>query len=97
MAICLTLSLFSLITFAAPFSIISAAIQKQNYGIALITVLNLIAAMYYYLKLIGNMVFKEPETDEKIVGFNYLNQLVVVGICLPVVLLSVFCIKNIFN
>jgi len=76
--------------FVAKFNILTAAINKQFYTLAVIAGVTSVISLYYYLKIVRLMVFKEAESDEKIEGFGFLNQLIIIGVTVPVVFLGIF-------
>ncbi|OUR92974.1 hypothetical protein A9Q84_20925 [Halobacteriovorax marinus] len=96
MAIFMLITMFSLSGlpplsgFIAKFNIFSALIDKNYYVLAIIAGLNSVVALYYYLKIVKLMVFKDPESDEKIKGFGFTNQLVITALTVPVVMLGIF-------
>lgn len=99
MAIAMALVMFSLAGvpplsgFVAKFNILSAVIEKKYYMLALIGGLNSVVSLYYYLKIVRLMVFKESESSEKIDGLGFLNQAIVVALTVPVVFLGIFWSK----
>lgn len=96
MAIVLGIVMFSLAGlpplsgFVAKFNILSAIINKRYYALALIAALNSVVSLYYYMKIVRLMVFKEAESNSKIEGFGFVNQAVIVALCVPVVMLGIF-------
>lgn len=96
MAIVMAIVLFSLAGlppfsgFVAKFNILSAVIQKGYYTIAVIAALNSVISLYYYMRIVRLMTLSEPETDGKVNGFNFINQAVLVALCVPVVFLGIF-------
>lgn len=76
--------------FVAKFNILAAIIAKKYYVLAVIAVLNSVVSLYYYLKIVRIMVFKDAESDETIPGFGFSNQLVITIMTLPVLLLGIF-------
>jgi NADH-quinone oxidoreductase subunit N len=69
LAVVLTVCLISLIGlpptagFVGKFYLFSAAIDAEFYWLAIIAVLNSVAAAYYYLRLIVYMYMREPEPE----------------------------------
>lgn len=82
--------------FVAKFNIISALVDSKLYVLAVIAGLNSVVALYYYLKIVRIMVFKESESDEKIAGYGFVNQVVIVALTLPVLFLGLFW-SSLFN
>jgi NADH-quinone oxidoreductase subunit N len=83
MAIMMSVTMFSLIGlpplagFVAKFTIINA-------------LLNSVISAYYYLKIVRLMTLKPQETNETIEGFGFLNQLIIVAMTAPVLVLGIF-------
>lgn len=96
MAIMMAIVMFSLAGmpplsgFVAKFHIFTALIDKKYYVLAIIAGLNSVVSIYYYLKIIRLMVFKESESNEPILGFGLQNQGLVCLLSLPVVFLGIF-------
>ncbi|MGI4991275.1 NADH-quinone oxidoreductase subunit N [Halobacteriovorax sp. GFR7] len=96
MAIAMTITMFSLAGlpplsgFVAKFNILAAIIDKKFYVLAVITALNSVISLYYYMKVVRVMILKDAESDEQIGGFGFINQLVIGAYTLPVVLLGIF-------
>lgn len=76
--------------FIAKYNLLSAAVNKGFYTLAIIAALNSVISLYYYLRIVRIMVFKDSIYQEKVLGFTFINQLVMVAICLPVVFLGIF-------
>ncbi len=70
-ALCMTLALLSLAGipplagFWGKFLILSAAIEKHFYVLAIVLILNSLVAVYYYLRIVKVMYLSEPKTLEK--------------------------------
>lgn len=96
MAIMLTITMFSLAGippfsgYIAKFNIFLALIESGNYTLAIVTGINSIISVYYYMKIVRFMVFKSPEGEEPVQGFSFLNQLIICGLTVPVVFLGLF-------
>lgn len=96
MAIIMAAVLFSLAGmppfsgFVAKFNIFSVVIAKKYYGIALVAAINSVIALYYYMKLAKTMIFGQIEGEEKVLGFNYLNQAIIIVLFIPVLFLGIF-------
>lgn len=96
MAVFLSIAMFSLAGvppfggFIAKFNIISSVIQSGNYTLAIIAGLNSVISVFFYLRLVRLMVLRPAEDTEKIEGFGFVNQLIIVGISLPIILLGIF-------
>lgn len=96
MAIAMGLVMFSLAGipplsgFVAKFNILAAVIEKKYFVLAIVGGLNSVVSLYYYLKIVRLMVFKEKESEEEIEGLGFINQAVVVALTIPVVLLGIF-------
>lgn len=96
MAIMMTIAMFSLTGlpplagFIGKYNIIVALINSSYFSLAIILVLNSIVSAYYYLKIVRLMILKPQETDEKIEGFGFLNQLIIVAMTAPLLILGLF-------
>jgi NADH-quinone oxidoreductase subunit N len=96
MAVMMSLAMFSLTGlppfagFVAKFNIINALIQSKYYSLAVILALNSVVSAYYYLKVVRLMVLKNPESNEEIEQFGFLNQLIIVGLSVPILVLGIF-------
>ncbi|MGZ3789096.1 MAG: NADH-quinone oxidoreductase subunit N [Bacteriovorax sp.] len=96
MAIMMTLVMFSLTGlpplagFVAKFNIISALLNSKYYTLAIILALNSVISAYYYLKIVRLMTLKTQESNETIEGFGFLNQLIIVSMTAPVLVLGIF-------
>jgi proton-translocating NADH-quinone oxidoreductase chain N len=70
-ALCMTLALLSLAGipplagFWGKFLILSAAVEKHFYVLAIVLILNSLVAVYYYLRIVKVMYLSEPKTLEK--------------------------------
>jgi NADH-quinone oxidoreductase subunit N len=76
--------------FVAKYHIFSVVIEKKYYGIALIAAINSVIALYYYMKLAIVMIFGQAEGQDKVQGFSFANQTVIVVLFLPVIFLGIF-------
>ena len=96
MAVMMTVVMFSLTGlpplagFIAKYNIIQALINTRNYTLAIVLGLNSVVSAYYYLKIVRIMILKPQENDEKINGFGFLNQLIIVAMTIPVFTLGIF-------
>lgn len=96
MAIAMSIVLFSLAGmppfsgFVAKFNILSVVIEKGYMGLAFIAALNSVIALYYYMKLVKEMVFSKAESEEKIAGFTEGVHVVVIALSIPVIFLGIF-------
>jgi NADH-quinone oxidoreductase subunit N len=96
MAIVMSLTMFSLAGipplsgFVAKYNILSALVSKGNFTLALIAAINSVVSIYYYLKVVRIMIFKNKESEEHITGFGFLNQMIIVAFSVPVVVLGIF-------
>ncbi len=96
MAIFMIMTMFSLAGippfsgFVAKFNIFNALIDKDFYVLAIIAGMNSVVAIYYYLKIVRLMVFKSSESEEKVSGFGFTNQLVIAILTVPVLVLGIF-------
>ena len=101
MSIMMTVIMFSLggvppfAGFIAKYNILSVAVKNGFYVLAIAAVLNSIISLYYYLRIVRIMIFKDSIYQEKISGFTFINQLAMVGVCLPVIILGIFWEKMI--
>ncbi|PIP92845.1 MAG: hypothetical protein COW00_05955 [Bdellovibrio sp. CG12_big_fil_rev_8_21_14_0_65_39_13] len=95
MAILLTVVMLSLAGipplggFVAKFRVLSIIIEKKFFTLAIITGINSVISLYYYLKVVRLMVFKPTETMEEIKTLSYVNQLIYFIIAIPVVWLGI--------
>lgn len=76
--------------FIAKFNIFSVIIEKKHYGIAIVAGINSVIALYYYMKLAKTMIFGEVKSTEKVAGFTFANQAVIVALFIPVLFLGIF-------
>ncbi len=76
--------------FIAKFNIFSVVIEKKYYGIAIVAALNSCVSLYYYMKLAKIMMFSKSDGDERVLGFTFQNQAVIVALFIPVVFLGIF-------
>lgn len=96
MAVMMAVVMFSLIGipplagFVAKYNILIALITSKFYALAIILVLNSVISAYYYLKIVRLMTLKPKESDEQIEGFGFLNQMIIVGMTVPVLVLGIF-------
>ncbi len=96
MAICMSIALFSLAGlppmsgFVAKFNIFSVLVEKGLVGLAFIAALNSVIGLYYYMKLIREMVFSEPESESEMLGFTLGQQAMIAVLTLPILLLGIF-------
>lgn len=96
MAVVMSIAMFSLTGlppmsgFVAKFNIISAMIEKKYFALAIVAGLNSVISAYYYMKIIRLMTLKKQESDEAITDFGFLNQMIIVVIAVPVVVLGLF-------
>jgi NADH-quinone oxidoreductase subunit N len=96
MAVMMTIVMFSLTGlpplagFVAKYNILSSLVNSKFYSLAIILVLNSVVSAYYYLKIVRLMTLKQPESDETIEGFGFLNQLIIVAMTAPVLVLGIF-------
>lgn len=96
MAVMMTIVMFSLTGlpplagFVAKYNILSALVNTKFYTLAVILVLNSVISAYYYLKIVRLMTLKPAESDETIEGFGFLNQLIIVAMTAPVLVLGIF-------
>jgi NADH-quinone oxidoreductase subunit N len=102
MAITMTIAMFSLTGlpplagFVAKFNILSSLIASRYFSLAIVLGLNSVISAYYYLKIVRLMTLKQQVTNEEIQGFGFLNQFVIIGLTVPVIVLGVFW-ENIFS
>ena len=76
--------------FVAKYNILSSLINSKFYTLAVILGLNSVVSAYYYLKIVRLMVLKQPESEEAIEGFGFLNQMIIVVMTLPIFVLGIF-------
>ena len=95
-ALALSLSMFSLAGippfsgFVAKFNIIYAVVEKGNFALAVITALNSVISLYYYLKIVRLMALKDAEDPEPVLKLNFVNQLVVCLLAIPILVQGIF-------
>ena len=96
MAIAMSVVLFSLAGmppfsgFVAKFNILSVAIEKGYMSLAFIAAINSVIALYYYMKLVKEMVFGKAESQEKVAGFTEGTAALIVVLTIPVLFLGIF-------
>jgi len=96
MAIMMAIAMFSLTGippmagFVAKFNILSALVQSKYYSLAVILAVNSVVSAYYYLKIVRIMILKNQEANDNIKEFGFLNQMVIVGLTIPVIVLGIF-------
>lgn len=96
MAVMMTVVMFSLTGlpplagFVAKYNILASLVNTKNYALAIVLGLNSVVSAYYYLKIVRLMTLKPQESDEKIEGFGFLNQMIIVSMTLPVFVLGIF-------
>lgn len=99
MAISMAIVMFSLAGipplsgFVAKFNILIALINDAHYTLAVIAVLNSVAALYYYLKIVRLMILKDSESSEPVSLFGFVNQSVIVAMVIPVLFFGIFWSK----
>ena len=76
--------------FIAKYNLLSAAMNKGYYTLTVVAALNSVISLYYYLRIIRTMVFKDSVYQEEVLGFTFINQVIMIGICLPVISLGIF-------
>lgn len=96
MALMMILSMLSLagippfIGFIAKFNVLAALVEKRQYTLAVVAVVNSVISLYYYLKIVRGMVFKGPESVDSIPLFTKFNQGLVVCFSLPILVLGIY-------
>jgi NADH-quinone oxidoreductase subunit N len=96
MAVALTLAMLSLAGipplsgFVAKFNIINAILAKKYYMLAIITGLNSVISLYYYMKIVRLMMLKMPDDQREVSGFNFTNQATIVLLSIPILVLGIF-------
>lgn len=76
--------------FIAKFSVFNIIIAKKYYGIAIVAAINSVISLYYYIKLAKTMIFSQVESEEKVLGFQPINQVVIIALFIPVLFLGIF-------
>ena len=76
--------------FVAKFNILKAAIDRGYYTLATLGAINSVISLYYYLKIVRNMIFTPPESEEEIEGFSFRNTTIIIGLTSPVVIFGLF-------
>ena len=95
-AIIMTIIMFSLgglppfAGFVAKYHILSATVKGGFYFLAIIAALNSVISLYYYLRIVRAMIFKDFLKKEKSRELIFINQFVLLLICVPVVFLGIF-------
>ncbi len=96
MAIVMSIALFSLAGlppfsgFVAKFNMLSAVIESKYYALAFVAAINSVISLYYYMRIIKMMIVEQPETNEKIETFNFINQALITVYAIPVLFLGIF-------
>ncbi len=96
MAIALIVTMLSLagmppfIGFIAKFNIIAAIIQKGFYVLAVIAVLNSVVSLYYYMRLVRLVVFKMPDSTEKLFNLGIGRQVLFAIMGLLILITGIF-------
>jgi NADH-quinone oxidoreductase subunit N len=96
MAVMMTIVMFSLTGlpplagFVAKYNILSALVGAKFYTLAIILGINSVISAYYYLKIVRLMTLKPQESNEPIEGFGFLNQMIIVSMTAPVLILGIF-------
>ncbi|MCB9060516.1 MAG: NADH-quinone oxidoreductase subunit N [Halobacteriovoraceae bacterium] len=76
--------------FIAKFNIFAIVLEKKYYTLAVIAALNSVVSLYYYMKIVRLMVFKEPEGNAPIISFSLSNQIVILVLTFPILFLGLF-------
>ncbi len=96
MAILMSIVMFSLAGlpplsgFVAKFNILSAVISEKYYVLAAIAGFNSVISLYYYLKIVKNMIFRDSESEESVSLFDFKSQAIIAAFSIPVVVLGIF-------
>lgn len=96
MALAMAIVMFSLAGmppfsgFVAKFNIISVVVEKGYFSLAFIAAINSVVALYYYMKLVKEMMFGTAESTEALEGFNWRTQAMVATLVLPVLVMGIF-------
>ena len=96
MAISLIVAMLSLagvppfIGFVAKFNIIAAVIKKGFFVLAIVAVLNSVVSLYYYMRLIRLVVFKMPDSNEKLFNLGLGRQALFIVMALFLVIVGIF-------
>lgn len=96
MAIVMCIALFSLAGlppfsgFVAKYNILTAIIAKKYYGLTFVAAINSVIGLYYYIKVIKTMIFDSSDSDDKIEGFGFLNQLIITIFTVPILVQGIF-------
>ncbi|OFZ14243.1 MAG: hypothetical protein A2X86_05175 [Bdellovibrionales bacterium GWA2_49_15] len=96
MAVSLIISMLSLagmpplIGFVAKFNIISAIVHKGFFVLAIVAVLNSVISLYYYMRLVRLVVFKMPESSEKLFDLGFGRQALFVVMAIFIVAVGIF-------
>lgn len=95
MAVMMAIAMFSLTGlppfagFIAKYNILTTLISSGFYTLAIVLGINSVVSAYYYLKIVRLMTLKQEESKEKIEGFGFLNQMIVVLMCVPIITLGI--------
>lgn len=96
MAIVMSMAMFSLAGlpplsgFVAKFNILSIVVQKGFYALAFIAVINSVISLYYYMRVVNLMIFKDADANEGIEGFSFVNQSIIFLLSIPILGLGLF-------
>ncbi|HXH31819.1 MAG TPA: NADH-quinone oxidoreductase subunit N [Bacteriovoracaceae bacterium] len=76
--------------FIAKFNIFAVIIEKKYYGLALVAAINSVIALYYYMKLAKTIILGQPDGEERVTGFTFANQAVIIVLFIPVLFMGIF-------
>ena len=82
--------------FVSKFNLLSAVIKEGHYTLAIIAGLNSVVSLYYYMRIVRNMILNNPESEEKISGFTKTNLTVLSLVTAPILIIGLFW-NNIFK
>ena len=76
--------------FVAKFNLLSVVVNKGYYGIAFVAAINSVIGLFYYMKLVREMIFSENDDKSKILGFSFANQAIIAILFIPVIFLGLY-------
>ena len=82
--------------FVSKFNLLSAVIKEGHYTLAIIAGLNSVVSLYYYMRIVRNMILNSPESEEKFQGFTKTNLTILSLVTAPILIIGLFW-NNIFK
>ena len=99
MALAMAMVMFSLAGipplsgFIAKFNMLALIIERGYFSLAVIAALNSVVSLYYYMKVVRLMIFKPCDDQSDFAGFSLSNQVIILALVIPVVVLGIFWSK----